>query len=181
MITEEIVEAMQLLVDACEDPAHKAGMESMKEMLQEWSEWDWMKMFQEDKEDFVSQYLPDTESDTTAPYFTMEQQTQMLHDAARDSHMDGHVQQTGNTAAEQVMQIFGGRKDTPRKMSYLYCDSVDCCFYFQGNKACCTFTAKWYVKSKDLSKLDEAGELIKIMLTNMQRIADATVRKEEAN
>ncbi len=110
---------------------------------------------------------------------TKEQQAILLHDAARLSNMDGHVQTRGCTAAEKVMQMFGGNKNTPRKMSYLYCDAVDACFYFCNDKACCTFTARWFDGAKDLDHLKDAGALIKTMLHNMQTLADEAIKAAE--
>lgn len=107
---------------------------------------------------------------------TKEQQEVLLHDAARISGMDGHVQTAGATAAERVMQMFGGGKKTPRKTSYLYCDSVDACFYFQNDKAFCTFTARWMAGANDLSKLNDAGALISKMLDNMHGLADGVMK-----
>lgn len=101
-----------------------------------------------------------------------EQQTALLHEAARLSGMDGHVQNVGCTAAERVMQMFGGNRYTPRKMSYLYCDSVDACFYYNGNRACVVFTARWFQGSKDFERLQAAGVLMRTMLDNMQMLAD---------
>ena len=66
--------------------------------------------------------------------FTREQQTVMLHDAARAANMDGHVTSTPpSTMAERAMTWWGGRKNTPRKNSYLYCDSVDACFFYTAD------------------------------------------------
>lgn len=107
---------------------------------------------------------------------SIEQQKILLHDAAVMSNMDSHVQTEGYTAAEKIMQFFGGQKNTPRKMSYLYCDSVDACFYFTNNKACVTFTARWFSGAKDLEKLGEASKHIGLMLENMQSLADAVLK-----
>lgn len=58
--------------------------------------------------------------------FTKEQQVSMLQRASRASNMDGHIVATPPaTMAEHAMTRFGGKKGTPRKNSYLYCDSVD--------------------------------------------------------
>lgn len=107
---------------------------------------------------------------------TKEQQEILLHDAAKISGMEGHVQTAGCTAAERVMQMFGGKRNAPRKMSYLYCDSVDACFYYHNDKACCTFTARWFAGAKDLSKLADAGALISKMLDNMQGLGDSVIK-----
>lgn len=102
--------------------------------------------------------------------FTKEQQKTMLHRAARSSNMDGHIVATPPaTMAEHAMTRFGGKASTPRKNSYLYCDSVDACFFYGPTGApTVTFTARWTYGAKDLDRLGEAAELIKNMLHNMQ-------------
>lgn len=101
--------------------------------------------------------------------FTKEQQKSMLHRAARSSNMDGHIVTTPPaTMAERAMTRFGGKASTPRKNSYLYCDSVDACFFYGPTGApTVTFTARWTYGAKDLDKLGETAELIKTMLYNM--------------
>lgn len=101
--------------------------------------------------------------------FTKEQQKSMLHRAARSSNMDGHIVATPPaTMAEHAMTRFGGKASTPRKNSYLYCDSVDACFFYGPTGApTVTFTARWTYGAKDLDKLGETAELVKIMLYNM--------------
>lgn len=109
---------------------------------------------------------------------TKEQQTVILYNAALASGMDGHVQTKGNSAAEKIMVMFGDKANTPRKLSFLYLECVDACFYCQGDKACCTFTAKWCEGAKDLDHLQDAVELIKKMLKNMQKLIDEQKTKE---
>lgn len=101
--------------------------------------------------------------------FTKEQQKSMLHRAARSSNMDGHIVATPPvTMAEHAMTRFGGKASLPRKNSYLYCDSVDACFFYVPTGApTVTFTARWTYGAKDLDKLGETAELIKTMLYNM--------------
>ena len=105
----------------------------------------------------------------------------LLHDAARLCGMDGHIQTVGNTAAEKVMLYFGGKKNTPRKMSYLYCDSVDACFYFSNDKPCCVLTARWFAGAADLteSKMVTAVAYIRNMLTKMQELTDVYIKASE--
>ena len=98
--------------------------------------------------------------------FTKDQQIVMLHDAARASGMDGHIvsEPPPGTMAERVMTWFGGRKNTPRKNSYLYLDSVDACFFYSDIGApTVTLTARWSCGAKDL---------IKTMLQNMKAQAE---------
>lgn len=101
--------------------------------------------------------------------FTKEQQKSMLHRAARSSNMDGHIVTTPPaTMAERAMTRFGGKASTPRKNSYLYCDSVDVCFFYGPTDApTVTSTARWTYGAKDLDRLSEAANLIKTMLYNM--------------
>lgn len=101
--------------------------------------------------------------------FTKEQQKSMLHRAARSSNMDGHIVTTPPvTMAERAMTRFGGKASTPRKNSYLYCDSVDACFFYGPTGApTVTFTARWTYGAKDLDKLGEMANLIETMLHNM--------------
>lgn len=107
--------------------------------------------------------------------FTKDQQIVMLHDAARASGMDGHIvsEPPPGTMAERVMTWFGGRKNTPRKNSYLYLDSVDACFFYSNlGTPTVTLTARWSCGAKDLDRLADAAELIKTMLQNMKAQAE---------
>lgn len=110
---------------------------------------------------------------------TKEQQRILLQDAARLSGLDSNVRDGSlQTLAEEAMVALGGSKKTPRKNSYLWCDSVDACFYYQQDKACVTFTAKWYPGSKDLdeAKMQNAIGHIKAMLDNMEMLAEAVLK-----
>lgn len=113
--------------------------------------------------------------------FTKEQQESMLHRAARSSNMDGHIVATPPaTMAERAMTRFGGKASTPRKNSYLYCDSVDACFFYGPTDApTVTFTVRWTYGAKDLDRLGEAANLIKTMLHNMN--VEATLTNLAAN
>lgn len=106
-----------------------------------------------------------------------EKQAQLLHDAAVMSGLDGHVRTTGSTAAEKIMQMLGGSKNTPRKMSYLFCDSVDACFYYSSKEACVAFAARWYAGSKDLEgeRPNKTAKIIRTMLRNMQALIDKEI------
>ncbi len=106
--------------------------------------------------------------------FTREQQTVMLHDAARAANMDGHVTSAPPaTMAERAMTWWGGRKNTPRKNSYLYCDSVDACFFYTvDGTPTVTITARWTCGAKDLDHMADAAALIKTMLQAMKEQAE---------
>lgn len=113
---------------------------------------------------------------------TTDQQKRLLRDAARLSGLDSNVRDGSlQTLAEEAMVMFGGSKKTPRKNSYLWCDNVDACFYYQQDEACVTFTAKWYPDSKDLdeAKIQNAIGHIKAMLDNMEMLAEAVLKGVE--
>jgi len=109
---------------------------------------------------------------------TVEQKANLLHDAARLTGLDSHIYDgKPQTAAEHLMVRTGGLKDEPRKNSYLFCDTVDACFYYNGKRACCTFTARWFAGAADLEpvKIAKAMQIVSDMLENMQRLADEAV------
>jgi hypothetical protein len=105
---------------------------------------------------------------------TNEQKEKILHDSARKSGLDGHITIRGkqselDTNAEQMM----GRMSNPRnphKNSYLYCDSVDACFYIDHDMPFVTFTARWNFGSKDLENTKYTATFIILndMLSKMQ-------------
>lgn len=112
---------------------------------------------------------------------TKAQQAKILHDAARMSNMDGHVYDgPPSTCAEKAMVMFGTPKNTPRKNSYLYCNSVDACFYFERDIARMTITAKLTVGCVDIDTLKSTAlDMVKTMLQNMQKLADEFLSGEE--
>lgn len=111
---------------------------------------------------------------------TNEQRAMIIHDAARECGMDGHIVHAENkkclhTMAQKAMGELGYYKGMPHKESYLYMDSVDSCFYISANdKACMTFTARWFAGSRDIDgeNLPKALELCNKMLNTMQRMID---------
>lgn len=112
-----------------------------------------------------------------------EAQTRILHDAARQCNLDGHVKVADKkvdlyTFAERMMGHFGWRRGVCYKQSYLCLDSVDTCFYInEYNKACCTFTAQWQAGAVDLMKLDTAGALVNKLLNEIQSLIDSEIQK----
>ena len=57
MITDSIVEAMDTLIDLCSDPSQKLGMETMREMLCDWSEEIWDPSSPEERQQWLKPYL----------------------------------------------------------------------------------------------------------------------------
>lgn len=111
-----------------------------------------------------------------------EQKEKIIREAAMECGLDAHmalVEQKSDlsTYAEKMMGNMSNWKN-PHKNSYLYLDSVDACFHIAREKACVTFTARWYAGAKDLSaeKMEKAIITINKMLETMQiKINEVTV------
>ena len=105
---------------------------------------------------------------------TNEQKSEIIHKSARACGLDGHIvvadkQSNLYTYAEKFMGKMSHYKN-PHKNSYLYCDSVDACFFIERDIANVTFTARWYAGSKDLniSHMEKTVITINKMLETMQ-------------
>ena len=75
----------------------------------------------------------------------IDEKSAALHDAARLCGFDGHVKVITYknecfTHAEQIAETHMARP-FPVKNSYLYCGTLDTCFYYdKENNACCSFS-----------------------------------------
>ena len=120
---------------------------------------------------------------------TIEQEREAIYAAARKSNLDAHIQtmdrkSDAHTCAEKLM-LSSYRKGMSYKSSYLYCDTLDACFYFDHDgRACVTISARWCNGAKDLGKpIKEAFEYIQKMLDAMTAEADQWLRgcRDERN
>lgn len=120
---------------------------------------------------------------------TIEQEYDALYNAARRSNLDAHIQymdrkSDAHTCAEQLM-LNSYRRGMPYKASYLYCDTLDACFYFDHDgRACVTVSARWCNGAKDLGRpIREAFEYIQNMLDAMTAEVDKWLRgcRDERN
>lgn len=105
---------------------------------------------------------------------TNENKEKILHDSARECGLDSHIvtvdkQSELYTHAEQMMGKMSHPRN-PHKNSYLFCDSVDACFYIDRETPCVTFTARWSIANKDLDigRMEKAIIIINKMLMSMQ-------------
>lgn len=110
---------------------------------------------------------------------TIDQEESALYQAARRLGLDAHIthmERKGDayTYAEKLM-LNSYRKGMPYKTSYLYCDTVDACFFFDHDgRPAVTISARWTQGAKDLGKpIREALTLIQKMLDAM---ADETAK-----
>ena len=82
-----------------------------------------------------------------------------------------------HTYAEKLM-LNSYRKGMPYKSSYLYCDALDTCFFFDHDgHACVSVSASWRNGAKDLGRpIREALTHIQNMLNAMTEEADQWLR-----
>ena len=57
MITDEIIDAMDFMIECCPTPEERSGMHKMQNMLLDWSDDDWMRMTDVEKKAFVRHYM----------------------------------------------------------------------------------------------------------------------------
>lgn len=114
---------------------------------------------------------------------TVEQQADIISTCASDLKMDCHISYMNRRAdartwAEKNMVGRDYRKGMPYKRSFLWCDTVDICFYFSTNdKACATMSGSWWAGCRDISSGNAimAVEKIGKMLDYMQLKANETI------
>lgn len=109
---------------------------------------------------------------------TIEQEEIALSKAAQRVGFEAHIYTMGrkgdaHTNAEKIM-VGEYRKGMPYKASYLYCDTLDSCFYFDHDGCpCVTIAARWRHGCKDL------GKSAKEALIYIQRMLDAMSSEAE--
>lgn len=113
---------------------------------------------------------------------TIEQERDALYNAARTVGLDAHVaymerKGDAHTYAEKLM-LNSYRKGMPYKSSYLYCDTLDVCFFFDHDgHACVSVSACWRDGAKDLGKpIREGLSYIQRMLAAMTAEVDQWLR-----
>lgn len=105
-----------------------------------------------------------------------------LHHAARACGFDGHIKTIEYknqcfTRAEQIAESRVSRP-FPVKNSYLYCDTLDTCFYFDSeNNPCCAFAGCVRYNSGDFKSMEGTAAKIKAMLFAMSAAAAYWVEK----
>ena len=103
---------------------------------------------------------------------TIEQERDALYNAARRVGLDARItymerKGDAHTYAEKLM-LNSYRKGMPYKSSYLYCDALDTCFFFDHDgHACVSVSASWRNGAKDL------GRPIREALTHIQNMLNA--------
>lgn len=114
---------------------------------------------------------------------SVEQQVDIISACASDLKMDCHInymerRADARTWAEKMMVGRDYRKGMPYKRSFLWCKTVDICFYFSENgKACATMSSAWWAGCQDMSSGNavKAVEKINSMLGYMQAKANEAI------
>lgn len=81
-------------------------------------------------------------------------QEKAIEESANELGLDTHISRMNRvtdlyTGAEKLMEF---SKNKPYKKSYLWCDKLDVCFFFdENNKACFSMSGRWTSDSKDLT------------------------------
>lgn len=111
---------------------------------------------------------------------TREQQAENIHKACIEAGLDGHVKwierrTQANTWAEKIAVRFKGNGPLPVKKSYMYCDTLDMCFFY-GPEGIPYMTYSGYatVNSKDITDgtLMEAFRKARQVLGTMRELAE---------
>ncbi len=111
---------------------------------------------------------------------TKEQQAENIHQACKDAGLDGHVKwierkAQAQTWAEKIAVRFKGKDPLPVKNSYMYCDTLDMCFYYEPDGTPgMTYAGYVTADSADIKdgKLMEAFRKARHVLGIMKELAD---------
>lgn len=116
---------------------------------------------------------------------TPERQAELIYKACKEAGLDSHIRfierkKDAQTWAEKIaVQFFRGGQ-FPVKNSYMYCNTLDMCFFFgPGNTPKIAYAGHAGAREKDITegKLIEAFRKADTVLRAMERLA----REEEQN
>lgn len=111
---------------------------------------------------------------------TAERQAELISCACKEAGFDGHIRwiegkKQANTWAEKIAVRFKGDTPLPVKNSYMYCDTLDMCFFYneQGTPFM-TYAGYVTAESKDITegKLLEAFRRARQVLSTMKELAE---------
>ena len=110
-----------------------------------------------------------------------EKQTEHIETACREAGIGAHVMNFGkghfeaHTEAQKIMmEQFASGKVVPAKISFMYCDELDMCFFYAANgKACCSYSGIAKAGSDDVEhNIPMAFKTAKTILDRMQELSD---------
>ena len=108
-----------------------------------------------------------------------EKQAQILHQVCREMELDGHIK-TLNKKSDAHMwteqrAVQCGGLCVPVKNSYMYCNALDMCFFFdKGGNASLAYSGVTNVSNTDITRGDlvRAFEFAAKILARMQELAN---------
>lgn len=111
---------------------------------------------------------------------TKEKQAELITAACKEAGLDGHIRwiegkKQANTWAEKIAVRFKGENSLPVKNSYMYCDTLDMCFFYneQGTPFM-TYAGYVTAESKDIAEgnLFEAFRRARQVLSTMKELSE---------
>lgn len=115
---------------------------------------------------------------------TPKRQAQLIEKACIEAGVDSHItwhehKSDAHTWAERIsVRFMDGRQPRPAKNSYMYCDTLDMCFFYggpTGDTPYITYAGYATAGSPDITegKLTAALERANTVLQAMKRLSDA--------
>lgn len=112
---------------------------------------------------------------------TNEKQAELIAIACKESGLDGHIKwiersSDAHTWAERIANgiRLGNVKRLPVKNSYMYCDTLDMCFFYIKDVPYMSYAGYVTVNSKDImeDRLIKAFQTAKQVLSRMKELAE---------
>lgn len=111
---------------------------------------------------------------------TNEQQAKLITAACKEAGLDGHIRwiegkKQADTWAEKIAIRFKDGNPLPVKNSYMYCDTLDMCFFYnEAGTPFMTYAGYVTADSKDITegKLLEAFRMARQVLSTMKEFAE---------
>lgn len=111
---------------------------------------------------------------------TVQRQAELIAAACKEAGLDGHIKWIekkahAQTWAERLAERFRGSRKLPVKNSYMYCDTLDMCFFYsEAGTPYMTYAGYVTVDSKDIieGKLLEAFRKARQVLSTMKELTE---------
>lgn len=111
---------------------------------------------------------------------TEKRQAELIAAACKEAGLDGHIRwiegkKQADTWAEKIAMRFKGNNALPVKNSYMFCDTLDMCFFYnEAGMPFMTYAGYVTAESKDITegKLLEAFLRARQVLSTMRELAE---------
>ena len=108
----------------------------------------------------------------------LEKQADYIRVACEQCGLSSHITWLSDISpktisAENIARAIAMKKEFPAKVSFMFCDGLDMCFFFDSvGKARVTFSGQAEQGSDDLTKIADAFKVAKKLLKKMQSLYD---------